>query len=409
MSSSGRGNLPEGGNLSDPDLFARGEAHDVWTAMRRTAPVRWQDAQAADRGGFWSVTRHADVSRVLRDHAAFTSSRGTLLNLLGRADPASDSQLAATDPPRHDRMRAPLQHAMTARSVQPHRERLRAWFDALLEPLGDGEAVDFAQLVRPVPFAAAGPMLGIPEADWDRLATLVMMASAEEDPAVALPRGPEATLRRAHRELFAYFLDLTNRRRRAPGEDLVSLLLSVEVGGVRLDPGAVVANCYSLALGAGATVPTVIVSTMAELMVDSRRAEGAKPRGPIELFVEEALRWASPAGHFMRHAVRPVDLGGVRVGAGDAVVAWLPSANRDEAVFGEPFRFVPDREPNRHVAFGAGRHYCLGAPLARMTLAVFFEALFGRFGGFEPAGQAERLRSVFLNGFRTLPVRAGTS
>ncbi|NUR24976.1 MAG: cytochrome P450 [Catenulispora sp.] len=386
--------------------------------MRRDAPVLWQDT---DRGGFWSVTRHADAARVLRDHAAFTSSRGTLLNLLGRPDPASDSQLAATDPPRHDRMRAPMQHALNARSVQPRRERLRAWCDALLNRLADGEAVDFAQLVRTVPFAAAGPMLGIPEADWDRLAVLVLMASAEEDPAFALPQGPEATLRRAHRELFAYFLDLANRRRREPGDDLVSLLLSVRAAGVRLDLGAVVANCYSLVLGAGATVPTVIASTVAELMSADAWARFAGRRAAIAGFgeefgerltagfVEEALRWASPAAHFMRHAVRPVELGGVRIRAGDPVVAWLPSANRDETVFGEPFRFILGRSPNRHLAFGAGHHYCLGAPLARLALAVFFDALFARFDGFEPAGQAERLRSVFLNGFRTLPVRARAS
>jgi cytochrome P450 len=391
-------------DLTDPDLHAFGDPHAVWRTLREHESVRWHDTKSGP--GFWSVVRHADVARVLGDYRAFTSSRGTLLNLLGQSDPASGSQLAATDPPLHNRMRRPLQHAMTRRSVLPRREAIRSRIGRLLDVLADGGEVDVAAVMLGVPLTVVGPLLGLPEADWPELTRLVAMSSAEDDPAYQLPDGPQATLRFAHRELFAYFLDLVKERRRTPGEDLVSLLLSLEVDGERLTPGAVLSNCYSLLLGATATTPHVPTALLAELMRTGGYAEWAEDRSPTEFAVEEALRWASPASHFMRHATEPVTLGGTRIGAGDPVVAWLGSANRDAAVFADPDRLDRRRSPNRHLAFGAGHHYCIGAPITRLALRLLFEELFARFESFEPAGHPVRVRSVFLAGFRVLPVTA---
>src|SRR5262249_15143062 len=156
-----------------------------------------------------------------------------------------------------------------------------------------------------------------------------------------------------------------------PGDDLVSLLLEMEVDGRRLSPGAVVSNCYSLLLGATATTPQVPTAVLAELIATdtySRWADAVNTGDLADQAVEEALRWASPASHFMRHATMDTDLGGVRIAAGDPVVAWLGAANRDPSVFTAPEELDCRVRRGRHVAFGAGHHYCPGAPLARLGI-----------------------------------------
>lgn len=395
-------------DLADPDLFARGDQYATWRLLRETGPVHWHPPTPT-RPGFWSVVGHAEATAVLSDHRVFTSSRGTLLNLLGEPDPAAGKQMAATDPPLHDRMRRPLQAVLNVRSVRPRAERIRQRIGELLEPLRAGESVDFAVSMLDVPFVVVGPMLGLPEEDWPRLAQLVLMCSAEDDPDVQLPAGAKATLHRAHRELFAYFLDIVARRRKQPGEDLVSLLLEMEVDGSRLSPGAVVSNCYSLLLGATATTPHVPTAVLAELIVTDTYPQWAAAVGGTELAgpaVEEALRWASPAAHFMRHATVDAVLGDTPIAAGDPVVAWLGAANRDPGVFTDPEKLDCRTRRGRHVAFGAGHHYCLGAPLARLVIRELFAELSALFEGFEAAGTPARYRSTFLSGFKHLPVTA---
>lgn len=391
-------------DLADPRLFAHGEPHEVWQALRAHRPVRWQPVDG--RAGFWAVTRHADAERVLTDHAGFTSTRGVFLNVLGRDEPARDLQFSASDPPRHGELRRPVQREMTARAVRRHAESLRADVARMLAPALDGGPVDFAALTSTLPMAILGPLFGIPAEDWARLARLVGMSVAEEDPAYQLPEGVEATLQRAHRELFAYLLNLVQAHRRRPRGDLVDVLASMTVGGRRLSPGAVVANCYSLLLGASAAIPHVPNAALLELSRSGRYAEWARQPDLLGSGIEEAIRWAAPARHFLRCATRDTRLGDVTIAAGDAVVVWISSANRDERVFVDPHRFDVRRTPNRHLSFGDGHHYCIGAPLARLALRVFFSELFRRFASFEPAGEVEYVRSAWLAGIRRLPLIA---
>jgi cytochrome P450 len=384
-------------DLADPDLHASGRVHAVWRELRESSPVYWQPAPG---GGFWSVTRHADVDRVLREYASFTSERGTLLNLLGTGDPASGRQLAATDPPAHDELRAPLQRAMGVRPAESLRPAIRAGVRELLEPGLAGEPFDVAAALAGLPLVLAGPLLGLPRADWPRLARLALMCSAEDDPDYQVGGDARATLRHGHRELFGYFVDLVRQRSRHPGDDLVSLLLA--------DPdarsGSVVANCYSLLLGAAVTLPGVPAAALLELARRDRYAWWAGRPELLDGGVEEALRWASPASHFMRHARRPVRVSGVTIAEGDAVVAWIGSANRDPAVFPRPDEFDPVRQPNRHLAFGSGHHYCLGSHLARLTLRVFFAELFAACRRVTVVGEPVRVRSAFLSGYKRLTV-----
>jgi cytochrome P450 len=390
-------------DLAEPQLYANGDPHPIWKHMRAHAPVHWQ---ASGRTGFWSVTRLADVGRVLRDHAAFTSQRGTLLNLLGTDDPAGGQQMAATDPPRHAALRSPLQRALDLRAVEQLVDQIRTQVRMLLRPALDGGVFDFAAVTGALPMAVTGLMMGLDSADWARLTKLTSAAIAPDDLAYQQPGGAAATLQRAHRELFAYFQDRVTERQRRPTDDLIGLLVDMRLeGGRRLRPGEIMSNCYSLLLGANVTTPHVANAALPELAVAGYDEWAADP-DLLDVGLDEALRWSSPANHFMRYARRDVELHGVTIGAGQAVVAWLGSANRDESAFADPYRYDVRRRPNHHVAFGLGPHYCVGHAVARVSLRVFFRELLDTFAGFEPAGPAEHLCSNFVAGIKHLPVRA---
>lgn len=390
-------------DLVDPQLYSDGDPHEIWRALRRHEPVSWQQVDA--ERGFWSVTTHADADVVLRDHALFTSERGTLLNLLGTDDPAGGRQMAATDPPRHTRMREPLQRALSIKAVDAYRERIRGIVVDLLTPLADG-MVDLASAMAAMPMAVTGTIMGLPAADWPRLTRLTTAAVAPDDEKFQLAEGPAATLSTAHRELFAYFQDAVVGRRAAPGDDLISLLLTMQVEDRRLSMSEIVSNCYSLLLGANVTTPHVASTAVATQAGTGVLEDWAAHPGCTVSGTEEALRWASPANHFMRYATRDVELHGVPIRAGDAVVVWLGSANRDEDVFDDPYRFDIRRRPNKHIAFGIGPHYCVGHSVARVTLRVFFAELLSRFTDIALAGVAQRLRSNFVAGIKHLPITA---
>ncbi|MEU3554846.1 cytochrome P450 [Streptomyces fragilis] len=389
-------------DLTDPLLYAHGDPHSIWNAMRHRDPVRWQ--QVDETRGFWSVTKFEDADLVLRDHTLFTSQRGTMLFLLGKEDPARGRQMAATDPPRHTRMREPMQRALTNKQVEKYREAVTTEVHRLLTPALGGEPFDFAEAMMSLPMATAGTMMGLPREDWTRLTRLTTMSIAPDDPEFAEAGGANATLQLAHRELFAYFHDILRERRDNLGDDLISLLMGMEIDGRRLETGAILSNCYSLILGANVTTPFVPTGAMAEVVgtpvLDAWRSDPKL----LNTGVDEALRWSSPANHFMRYALQDVELRGRRIRAGDAVVVWLGSANRDEEAFASPFTFDITRKPNRHVAFGSGAHYCVGHTVARMSLKILFTELFQSFDDFQLAGEIEHLHSNFVAGVKHMPM-----
>ncbi|MEU7602681.1 cytochrome P450 [Streptomyces sp. NPDC040724] len=391
-------------DLTDAVLYGEGDPHSIWTNMRQRDPVRWQ--QVDDTLGFWSVTKFDDADLVLRDHTLFTSQRGTMLYLLGKDDPARGRQMAATDPPRHTRMRVPMQRALSAKQVEKYREAVTNEVHRLLEPALSGEQFDFAEAMMSLPMATAGTMMGLPREDWTRLTQLTTMSIAPDDPEFAGPNGAEETLQTAHRELFAYFHDILRERRGNLGDDLISLLLGMEIDGRSLETGAVLSNCYSLILGANVTTPFVPTGAMAEIVGTPVLHEWRQDPKLLNTGVDEALRWSSPTNHFMRYALQDIELRGKKIRAGDAVVVWLGSANRDEEVFENSFTFDIRRKPNRHLAFGSGPHYCVGHTVARMSMKILFTELFENFDDFELAGEVEHLHSNFVAGIKHMPMVA---
>ncbi|TXS49733.1 cytochrome P450 [Streptomyces sp. OR43] len=396
-------------DLTDSVLYGEGDPHSIWNAMRHRDPVRWQ--QVDDTLGFWSVTKFEDADLVLRDHTSFTSQRGTMLFLLGKEDPARGRQMAATDPPRHTRMRVPMQRALTNKQVEKYQGAVTGEVQRLLAPAFTGEPFDFAEAMMRLPMATAGTMMALPREDWSRLTELTTMSVAPDDPEFAGAGGSNSTLQAAHRELFAYFHDILRERRDNLGDDLISLLLGMEIDGRALETGAILSNCYSLILGANVTTPFVPTGALAAVIGTPVWDDWRSSPKLLNTGVDEALRWSSPANHFMRYALHDIEIRGKKIRAGDAVVVWLGSANRDADIFDRPFEFDIHRKPNRHMAFGSGAHYCVGHTVARMSLKVLFTELFTNFEAFEFAGEPQHLHSNFVAGIKHMPlvatVRAG--
>ncbi|GAA2613964.1 cytochrome P450 [Streptomyces axinellae] len=394
-------------DLSDHDFYATGDPHPVWAHMRRHAPVHL--STLPDGRSFWSVTRYHDVDAVLRDHTRFTSSKGTLLSVLGGTDPAGNKMMAASDPPVHTALRKPMSKVLSHRALQPHNPQVRRVVHRMLAPLLDGGVWDIAEAGARFPMAFTGTLMGLPEEDWEQLARLTTAAIAPQDAGYRRSEG-HGTLAAAHHELFAYFSGQVRRRRRDPGDNLVGFLVGMEADGRALRHDELVYNCYSLLLGANVTTPHAVAATVLALIENPR--EWDRWRAGLSLTstaVEEGLRWSSPANHFMRHATRDMVLRGQPIQEGDAVVAWLGSANRDEEVFADPYRFDIARSPNRHVAFGFGPHYCVGAPLARIALGALFRVLVPAVERFTLAGPVEHLASNFAAGIKSLPLTARLS
>ncbi|GAB2894328.1 cytochrome P450 [Streptomyces deserti] len=396
-----------GVNLFDAGFHAVGDPHLVWAAMRRRAPLHRQELP--DGRAFWSVTRYQDACRVLGQHREFTSERGSLLQQLGRGDAAAGKMLVATDPPRHGELRRPLRALFSGASLAAAEQRIRTAVDAALRSVADDQVWDVSEHAALLPMAAAAALMDLPEEDWPDLVRWTGMAAAPEDP-VHRTGSSAATLAIAHHELFEYFGREARSRAGTEGKDLIRHLTAASVDGTALTRDEVVVNCYSVLLGANATTPHTAAGTVLALARNPEvyRAVRENPE-LVPALVEEGLRWTSAARSFLRYAVQDVELSGGVVPAGDAVAVWVGSANRDETVFADPERFLMPRPDNRHIAFGYGPHYCLGAAVGRLTLRVLFEQIVALVEEFEPAGPPRRLASNFVAGFTRLPVRTRLS
>ncbi|MCM3301499.1 cytochrome P450 [Streptomyces pseudogriseolus] len=394
-------------DLFDLDLYSTGDPHPIWDVMRERAPLHHQ--VLPDGREFWSVTRYEDVRRVLGDHREFTSERGTVPTHLGTDDAAAGVLMTSTDPPRHTEVRRPLNAKLTARAVRSWEDKIRATVRRFLEPALDGETFDLAEQALLLPALVTGPLLGIPEKDWAELVQLTAMVTAPSDPHF-LVGSEAATLAISHHELLSYVRDWATTRRADGGEDdsLLHHLMSVRPGGAPLSDEEIALDGYSILLGANVTTPHTVSGTVQALI--ERPEQYAKAQADPTLIpnlVEEGLRWTSAACNFMRYAVDDVQIGGGTIPARGAVVAWIGSANRDASVFPDPHTFDITRDgAKRHGAFGFGPHFCIGAPLARMTLRIFFEELLEGFASIELAGEPEHLRSYFIAGMTHLPVAA---
>jgi cytochrome P450 len=389
-------------DLADPGLYVNGDAHLVWQTLRAECPVFRQEQ--VNGPGFWAVTRRADVRRVLGDYESFTSEQGTALSMLGAPDPSAGQMMQATDPPRHKLLREQIVSPFSSHAVLGLTEQVRGLVREAMGPVFDGEVWDVAGAFTRLPMMVAAILMGLPKADIDPLLRLSFASLAPLDPRYG-SGSDKVTLRLAHYELMQYFSAWIAERRRNPSTDLVSHLLSVEVNGSRLTDRELLLNCVSLILGAVVTTSQAISATLLALAEQHGGVGHWSLTTPVRGAVEEALRWSSPVTHFMRHARSDVKIHGQLIRMGDAVTAWIASANRDETVFDFPYKLDLDRLPNRHVAFGSGPHRCIGSNLARLILKQSFEELIASIESFEPAAPPIHLVSTEIAGLVSLPLR----
>jgi cholest-4-en-3-one 26-monooxygenase len=401
-------------DLLDRDEFGRRVPHEWFEHLRRSAPIYRHPEP--DGPGFWVLTRYEDVAELTRNWTSFSSDqeRGGVVGLEDRRQAEEGGldrggqMMLTMDPPAHTRYRKLVNRAFTPRSIRRLEERLRAASGEIVERAmaADGGRCDFVtDVAAELPLLAIAELLGVPAEDRHQIFHWSNRLVGIDDPEFVAD-GDDVT--EAGVEMFRYADGLARDRRRTPRDDMISKLVHGEVDGESLSEMDFNLFFLLLAVAGNETTRNAIASGMAALMdrPDQYELLAASPEIMATTGCEEVLRWATPVMYFKRNVTHDLDYKGVGLTEGEKVSIWFISANRDEDVFDDPYRFDLRREDNAHLAFGGGGpHHCLGAHLARLELRVLFEELVRRVERVEPAGEPERLRSNFVNGLKHLPVR----
>jgi cytochrome P450 len=409
----------DGADLTSHDAFVRAVPHATFARMRREQPVSW--VGEGNGRGFWALTKHADVSMVSRDFKRFTASRGIRIEEMSADELEARRTMMEFDPPEHARLRRLVQPGFTPRVVATYEVAFRILAGQVLDrvlPLGEFDFV--TEISRELPIRLLCRLLGVPETDAGKLVAwgdqMISNADPEYTPVVIdkvdteeyrlLPFRSPAAL-----EVFRYAEDVALERRQKPEDDIITVLLTAEPDGQRLTD-LEFKNFFTLMMVAGNETTRHTISHGLTYLIDHpEQMEQLRdnPAGLSATATEEILRASAVTMHFRRTATEDVEMRGASIRAGDRVVMWYPSANYDEEVFEDPFRFDIRRDPNDHLTFGTGRHVCLGASLARLEVRVVFEELLKRVASMELTAEPDRLRSNFINGIKHLPVRVSVA
>ncbi|KHL04372.1 cytochrome P450 [Sinomonas humi] len=386
-----------------PALTQQLDPFALYRSLRDESPVLFDAQRQA-----WNVFRYDDVQRVLSDHHVFSSQ------LAGSRGPGQGglfaSSLISTDPPRHRQLRSLVTQAFTPRAVDALAPRITEISDELLgraAAAGEMDLID--DFAYPLPVIVIAELMGIPPEDRDRFrrwSDVVVSQTRAGAPA------PAAGHSEAQEEMGHYFLDMIEHRRSDPGEDLISRLLAAQIEGEHLSVPELLGFCALLLVAGNETTTNLLgnaVLTFLERphLVERLRADG----DALPAAVEEVLRFRSPVQSMYRIAAQDVTLSGQQIPAGARLVAWIGSANHDERQFPAPEEFDIDRTPNRHLAFGQGIHFCLGAPLARLEARIALTALLRGLPGLalRSAEDLTRMDSSIVYGLKHLPVAWATT
>jgi len=388
--------------LLDPEFYA-GDPYPLYARLRAEAPVARNDTL-----GLWTVAGHADVVAVSRDPETFCSSKGIMAFEIG-AEYATPPTMMHTDPPDHTRYRNLVQPGFRPSYMRALEDGIRRRARALIDRIEPGVPVDVvADLAVPLPLQVISDLLGVPEDEWPRF---FRWSEAVIPGATDWPEEERAAL---SGEMVTYLLEAAADRRAAPRDDIISELGAAEVDGDRLTDAELGMFLVQLLVAGNETTRNMMSGGLVGFADAAGTWEGLAARADgrvdraLPLAVEEMLRWTTPVVAFMRTTTRPVELAGRRLGAGEPVLMLYASANRDESVFGPTAdRFDPARDPNPHVAFGFGAHFCIGAVLARVEGRILLEELLARFGSIEPAGPVVRAASPVIAGVKSAPVAFG--
>jgi cytochrome P450 len=399
-------------DLTDLDNFAHGFPHDLFAIHRRAAPVWWHEptANTPDGEGFWSVATYAEALEVLRNPEIYSSERGgdrayggTLIQDL----PVAGRVLNMMDDPRHARIRALVSRGFTPRMIRRIEDDARTRVRAMLDAVKDGVPFDFVhEFAAELPMQMICLLLGLPEQDRHWLFAAVEPGFDFKGSRRSFD--PDQDALAALQRMHAYGMELIEKKRREPADDMLSIVVGARLDDV--DPPRLTDEelymFFSLLFSAGSeTTRNAVAGGLLALI--ERPEELRRLRGDLSLLptaIEEIIRWTTPSPSKRRTATRATTLRETEIAAGQKVVIWEGSANRDEQAFARSMEFDITRAPNAHLGFGHGLHYCLGASLARLEIAVMLEELLPRFAEFRLALPVEWTRSNRHTGIRRMLV-----
>jgi len=391
-------------DLISPEAFRHGHPWAQYAWLRANAPVYRHPQSGTD--GFWAITRYDDVRTISRQPKLFSSAaKGPMLGEPTPEELAPNLQMMLfMDPPQHDRFKLLVSRGFTPKNAQLLADRIgelsREIVDDVIER---GECDLVADVAGRLPSGLIAELMGIPRADGERLYELTEIMHTTDDAVHSRDERMMAVV-----EMLTYAAGVVDAKRRNPGDDIASTLVQAEIDGDRLTDGELQFFFLLLVNAGGDTTRNLVAAGMQQLFDHpaERARLAADLDGLLPTAVEEMLRYTSPVANFQRTVMADTELGGQQLRAGDRVVMFYGSANRDEDVFADADRFDVGRSPNPHVAFGAGGpHLCLGMYVARIEIAAMFRELLARLPDLEPAGEPELLASSFIAGVKSMPVR----
>lgn len=440
-----------------PQYFAEnGYPWEGWASLRKDRPLCRVEGDRYEP--FWAVTRHADIIQISRDPHRFQSHPGSTLILkeLQAAIRTPDSlwntiralhrakilwrpslvrdlfaaggrvrksgnladaipMLLNQDPPEHREYRDATRRHFTPRSLTGWHERVdrvaRETVARVAERAADpalrNESFDFvSEIAAPFPLKIIAELMDLPEADHDQLFEWSNAIIGIEDPDYGDAENPLAGGQSAQLGLFGYFAKHLDARRRRPGDDLLTLITQARIDGRPLSQIHELAYCFLILVAGNETTRNAISGGLTALMAHREEYRRLREEPSVmETAADEIVRWTSPVIYFLRTTATDVELSGQHIGAGERLALYYPSANRDEEVFPDPERFDLGRKPNRHLGFGIGEHFCLGAHLARLEIRSAFQEIVSQLPELELAGPISRVHSDFVGGVKHLPVR----
>jgi cytochrome P450 len=395
--------------VADAEHWKDGPPHELFKELRAKCPVHWSSGMTEypEEDGFWSVTRAEDIRKVSLDWQTYSSFLGGIqISTFGFPLELVQQEFIAMDPPKHDRIKALFQTGFTPKRIAEQEQFVRQVVRSVLDKLDGRESCDLVtDVAQPIVSRVIGKFVGIPmeqDAEW---ANLINAALGYED----LELRGEWTIESLMEELFNRVGALIEERAAQPKDDLLSILVHAEVDGERLSGEEIVMGFQLLMEAGNDSTKATFCSGMRALLENPDQLQLVlDDNSLIPAAVEESLRMFPAFAHFRRTATTDAELGGQQIKKGDKVVMWYPSSNRQEDVYEDPDTFKVQRNP-QHQAFGAGgRHFCLGAALARLELRVMFEETLGRYPHMSIDGEPAYAESTFLNQLKTLPVRLGS-
>src|SRR3954454_8284037 len=402
--------------VADREQWKEGPPHELFKRLRSECPVHWSAgiSEYPEEAGYWSVTRPDEIHEVSRDWETYSSANGitAITDAIMPVD-LIRAMFIGMDPPKHDRLKNLFQRGFTPRRIAEHEEPIREIVARVLDGISGPPTRETCDLVpdaaQPVVSRVIGSFMGLPPEDdepWARLMN-TMMAAGDPD---MNPEGVESVMQRDVPEMFERCRALIAERRERPTDDLTSVLVHAEVDGETLTEDEIVMGFVLLmAAGNDSTKATYCSAMRALIEHPDERQKLLDDPSLVPSAVEESLRMFPAFAHFRRTTTRDTELAGQKIKAGEKVVMWYASSNRNETRYPDADRFDVERNPE-HQAFGAGgRHFCLGTALARLELRIMLEETLARYPKIELDGAPVAAEALFVNQLKSLPVRLGAT